>query len=87
MNFNPTETAIAPNGDIYVVDGYRSQHVLRYDGQGRFLQRFGGKEGVAPLEERLNNAHGIAVDLHGGVEKAGLLVTIPVGQLFPEVHA
>ncbi|MEI6873486.1 MAG: hypothetical protein WCL08_14505, partial [Verrucomicrobiota bacterium] len=55
MQFNPTETTIAPNGDIYVVDGYGSQFVLRYDAQGRFLQRFGGKDGV-PQEERLNNA-------------------------------
>ena len=74
MNFNPTETAIAPNGDIYVVDGYGSNYVLRYDHRGKFLGRFGGKEGV-PTEQRLNNAHGIAVDLRQGPEKATLLVT------------
>jgi hypothetical protein len=27
-SYIPTETAIAPNGDIYVADGYGSQHVL-----------------------------------------------------------
>jgi hypothetical protein len=72
-NYNPTETAIAPNGDIYVVDGYGSDYVLRYDHRGRFIARFGGHEG--PEAERLNNAHGIAVDLRAGVEKASLLVT------------
>jgi len=61
MVFNPTEAAIAPNGDIYIVDGYGSQFVLRYDQHGKFISRFGGKEGV-PAEERLNNAHGIAID-------------------------
>ncbi len=81
MQFNPTETAIAPNGDIYVVDGYGSQFVLRYDAQGRFLQRFGGKDGV-PQEERLNNAHGVAVDLRSGADKATLLVTSRADQCF-----
>ena len=70
--FNPTETAVAPNGDIYVVDGYGSNYVLRYDHHGKFISRFGGKEGV-PVEERLSNAHGIAVDLRG--EQPSLLVT------------
>ncbi len=74
MFFNPTETAIAPNGDIYVVDGYGSNYVLRYDARGKFISRFGGKEGV-PEQERLNNAHGIAIDLRAGVEKATVLVT------------
>jgi hypothetical protein len=60
MFFNPTEVAIAPNGDIYIVDGYGSNYVLRYDARGKFISRFGGKEGV-PAEERLNNAHGIAI--------------------------
>lgn len=74
MVFNPTETAIAPNGDIYVVDGYGSNYVLRYDARGRFIARFGGKDGV-PETERLNNAHGIAIDLRQGIEKATVLVT------------
>jgi DNA-binding beta-propeller fold protein YncE len=74
MNFNPTETAIAPNGDIYVVDGYGSQFVLRYDSNGRFIQRFGGKDGV-PLEQRLNNAHGVVIDTRAGADKATVLVT------------
>ncbi|NBV85449.1 MAG: 6-bladed beta-propeller, partial [Verrucomicrobia bacterium] len=81
MQFNPSETAVAPNGDIYVVDGYGSQFVLRYDGRGRFLQRFGGKDGV-PQEERLNNAHGVAVDLRAGADKATLLVTSRADQCF-----
>jgi peptidylglycine monooxygenase len=74
MPFNPTETAVAPNGDIYVVDGYGSNYVLRYDHRGRFLARFGGRDGV-PENERLNNAHGIAVDQRAGADRATLLVT------------
>jgi hypothetical protein len=72
--FNPTETAVAPNGDIYVVDGYGSNFVLRYDHRGKFISRFGGKEGV-PEQERLNNAHGIEIDCRQGDDKATVLVT------------
>lgn len=72
--FNPTEVAVGPNGDIYVVDGYGSNYVLRYDSNGKFISRFGGKEGV-PLEERLNNAHGIALDTRAGVGRETLIIT------------
>ena len=81
MVFNPTETAIAPNGDIYVVDGYGSNYVLRYDRNGKFISRFGGSKGV-PKEEALNNAHGITIDLRNGADKATVLVTSRVDQCF-----
>ena len=74
MVFNPTETAVAPNGDIYIADGYGSQFVLRYDRNGKFIQRFGGKDGV-PVEQRLNNAHGVAIDTRAGADKATVIVT------------
>lgn len=74
MFFNPTETAIAPNGDIYIADCYGSNFVLRYDSRGKFISRFGGKDGV-PANERLNSAHGIAIDTRAGADKATVLVT------------
>jgi hypothetical protein len=74
MPFNPTEVAVASNGDIYVADGYGSNYVLRYDQHGKFIARFGGKEGV-PLAERLNSPHGIALDSRKGVQHATLVVT------------
>jgi len=55
----PTETAIADNGDIYVVDGYGKDFVIRYDLNGKYISHFGGK-GDAP--EQLKNAHGICID-------------------------
>jgi peptidylglycine monooxygenase len=74
MVFNPTETAVAPNGDIYIADGYGSQFVLQYDSRGQFIRRFGGKEDV-PQDQRLNNAHGVAIDLRQGADRATVLVT------------
>jgi peptidylamidoglycolate lyase len=45
--YRPTETAVAPNGDIYVADGYGSQYVLRFDREGKFISKFGGQEYAA----------------------------------------
>lgn len=39
---NPTDVAVAPNGDIYVVDGYGSQKVHRFDKNFKLLKTIGG---------------------------------------------
>lgn len=55
----PTETIIAPNGDIYVADGYGKDLIIQYDHAGRYIRHFGGKgEG----DKFLLNAHGICID-------------------------
>lgn len=60
--FMPTETAVAPNGDIYVADGYGSDYILHYDARGRYIRHFGGRNN-ANKEHNLLNAHGVALDL------------------------
>lgn len=40
---NPTDVAVAPNGDIYVVDGYGSQLVYRFDKNFKHLRTIGGR--------------------------------------------
>ncbi len=57
--FVPTETAIAPNGDIYVADGYGKDFIIWYDAKGNLKGYFGGRGKEA---SNLLNAHGIAVD-------------------------
>ena len=57
--YKPTESAIAPNGDIYVVDGYGEQYVMRYNHKGELLQVFGGR---GEAEDKFFNAHGICID-------------------------
>jgi hypothetical protein len=49
---------VAPNGDLYVTDGYSSDYVHRFDARGRYLASFGGK--AAPYE--FNILHKIAMD-------------------------
>lgn len=55
----PTETAIAPNGDIYVADGYGKDFIIQYDYKGNYIRHFGGR---GTGDEFLMNAHGICID-------------------------
>ncbi|HVT84039.1 MAG TPA: 6-bladed beta-propeller [Chitinophagaceae bacterium] len=67
----PTETAIADNGDIYVVDGYGKDFVIQYDYKGNYIRHFGGR---GNKEENLLNAHGICID-HRYKDNPTLIVT------------
>ena len=35
---------VAPNGDLYVTDGYASDYIHRFDRSGKYLKSFGGKK-------------------------------------------
>ena len=35
---------VAPNGDLYVTDGYASDYIHRFDRTGKYLKSFGGKK-------------------------------------------
>lgn len=63
--YSPTETAVGPNGDIYVADGYGSQFILRYDSAGKFISKFGGKSAIASNAGKFLQAHGVALDTRG----------------------
>ena len=56
---NPTDVAVAPNGDIYVVDGYGSQRVTRFDKNFKEIKTFGGK---GATNETFNTCHGIWIN-------------------------
>jgi hypothetical protein len=49
---------VAPNGDLYVADGYASDFIHRFDRTGKYLKSFGGKQ--APYS--FNTLHKIAID-------------------------
>ena len=50
--------AVAPNGDIYVADGYASDSVHRFDKAGKYLNTFGGKQ--EPY--KFSTLHKLAID-------------------------
>ena len=60
----PTDVAFAPNGDIYVSDGYGSARVVKYSADGKYLLQW-GKRGTGPGEFEL--PHNLVVDAHGRV--------------------
>ena len=60
--YNPTNVAIAPNGDLYVGDGYGSYYVNQYNSKAEYIRTFGGKGAEAG---QLNEPHGIWVDTRG----------------------
>ena len=57
--FAPTAITIAPNGDIFLSDGYASDHIFKFDKTGKYLSHF-GKKGNGLKE--FNTAHGMVLD-------------------------
>ncbi len=53
-----TGCTVAPNGDIFVTDGYASDYVHRFNAKGEYLATFGGK--AAPYN--FKTLHKIAID-------------------------
>lgn len=60
--FNPTAIDVAPDGTVYVADGYGFQFIHRFGPDGAYLDSFGGP-GAGPGE--FNTCHGIAIDARG----------------------
>lgn len=71
VKYSPTNVAIAPNGDIFVGDGYGSSFINQYDSKGAFIRTFGGAGKEAG---QTSCPHGLMVDLRGGASNAVLLV-------------
>lgn len=60
--YKPTDLAVAPNGDIYVADGYGQHWIHRYAANGEYITSFGGT-GSEP--GKFKCPHGISVKLGG----------------------
>lgn len=56
----PNHVAIAPNGDIYVSDGYQNARVVHFASNGQFIRIIGGVKGSQPGQ--LQVPHGVALD-------------------------
>jgi hypothetical protein len=57
--YNPTNVAIAPNGDVYVADGYGSFFINQYNAKAEHVRTFGGRGAEAG---QLAEPHGIWID-------------------------
>jgi hypothetical protein len=58
-DYKPTETAIGPNGDIYVADGYGKSLIIQYSKTGQYIRHFGG---LGDGASQFDCCHGICVD-------------------------
>ncbi len=66
FKFNrPTDLAVAPNGDLYVCEGYGGNQVHAFNRDGKYLRTF-GQTGTAHGQFR--TPHGIWIDTRGGKE-------------------
>lgn len=61
----PNHVAIAPNGDIYVSDGYVNARVVHFSSTGQFVRIIGGVKGSQPGQLQL--PHGVALDSRGRI--------------------
>jgi hypothetical protein len=57
--FNPTAITVAANGDIFLSDGYASNHIFKFDKNGKYLSHFGQKGNDL---KQFNTAHGMTLD-------------------------
>jgi len=57
--YKPTDTAVAPNGDVYVCDGYGQSWIHVYDKKGTWIRSWGGA-GSEP--GKMKCPHGIWID-------------------------
>ncbi|MBI5822378.1 MAG: 6-bladed beta-propeller [Verrucomicrobia bacterium] len=60
--YKPTDMTVAPNGDIFVSDGYGNSRIVRFDRNGRYITAW-GKMGNKPGEFSL--PHSIVCDSKG----------------------
>jgi sugar lactone lactonase YvrE len=59
---HPTELLPAPNGDLYVTDGYRNSRVHRFSKDGELIQSWGQPGKTAPGDFHLPHSLAIAPD-------------------------
>ncbi len=59
IQFNPTAITVAPNGDIFLANGYASNHIFKFDRNGKYLMHFGEKGNET---KQFNTAHGMTLD-------------------------
>lgn len=58
----PTDVAVAPNGDLFVTDGYGNNRIVHYDKHGRFIKSW-GELGIGAGD--LSQPHALAIDSNG----------------------
>ena len=69
VKFSPTAITVGPSGEIFLSNGYATNHIFKFDKDGKYLMHF-GKKGNGM--EEFNTAHGMTLDSR--YEPARLLI-------------
>jgi len=56
----PADAFVAPNGTVYIADGYRNSRIVQFSKEGKFIQIIGGVKGAEPGQ--FNLPHALVVD-------------------------
>lgn len=64
--YRPTNASFAPNGDVYLGDGYGSGYIFRYSSEGDFVSVFGG---TGTEDGKFKTPHGQWLDARDGTPK------------------
>jgi hypothetical protein len=59
QKFSPTAITVAPNDDIFLADGYASDHIFKFDKTGKYIKHFGSKGNEL---KQFSTAHGMVLD-------------------------
>lgn len=59
----PSDVAVAPNGDVFITDGYENSRIVKFTGDGKFLKIIGGTKGSGAGE--FNLPHAVVIDSRG----------------------
>jgi sugar lactone lactonase YvrE len=60
--FQPTSVAVAPDGSIFVADGYGTSLIHRFDRERKWVKSFAG---AGTEDGKVNTCHGLAIDERG----------------------
>jgi len=58
-----SDVFVAPNGDIFVADGYENHRIVQFSKDGKFIKIIGGIKGKEP--GRFDAVHGVQMDSKG----------------------
>src|SRR5256714_8093440 len=61
--FKPCAVTVAPDGSLFIADGYGANYVLKFDKEHKFVKAFGGP---GEAEGKFKTCHGIALDTRQG---------------------
>lgn len=69
QRYRPTNASFAPNGDVFLGDGYGSGYIFRYTRDGKFVSVFGG---AGTEDGKFRTPHGQWLDDRDGTPKTAV---------------